>query len=156
MDNNSFKKHTKQQLIDLISQLTDALKRERADALNSRQQFDRQKLLLEDSTRLDTLVKLLPIVDNLYRAFNSIPDELTDNSWAKGVIQLRQQLNTQLSALNIKAIETINKPFDPQYMEAVAVVKDDAQKSQIVIEEITKGYLYNDKILRIAQVKVTQ
>ena len=155
MNDIPLKRQTKAQLIDRVDQLSQALKRERADALNSKQRFTKDQARVRYQTQIDTLTNLLPLIDNLERAFKAVPADIKDNNWVKGVIQIRQQLNKRLQDLKISPIEVVGKTFDPEYMEALATVEDKSKPSQTVIEEIVKGYLYDGQILRIAQVKVS-
>ena len=150
------KKETKKDLLEKISKLTAALQLERADAENSRKRFRMERLRLIDFTQAEAVTNLLPLLDNLERAFVAVPDNLRTDNWVKGVLYIEQQLQHYLKDLNLQPIATVGRQFDPLHMEAVATVVDKSQKSGTVLTEVLKGYTYKDQVLRPAQVKVVQ
>jgi molecular chaperone GrpE len=102
------------------------------------------------------ILNLLEVLDNMDRAIeNSKPDDK-----AEGVIdavkQMRKQMDKILEKEGLKPIESNEKPFDPKYHEAMFQVKDDSYPDGTVIDEILKGYLLKEKILRASRVKVSQ
>ena len=145
---------TKKELLARVEQLTAALQRERADAANVRQRSAQERLQLAETTRKTLLADLLPLLDNLQRAFAAVPDGLRSENWVKGVLYIDQQLATYLKDLDLRLIETAGKEFDHDLMEAVATVKDPKRPKGSVAEEILRGYYYGDEVLRPAQVKV--
>ena len=156
MNKRSTPKKTKTELLLEVEELTAALQRERADLLNLRQRSAKDKLLLDQQARTAILLQFLPILDNLQRAFALPPEEIIDQAWVKGVLGIKQQLNGFLKQLEIQTIEVLQKPFDPNSMEAVAAEPNPKLASETVIEEVRRGYLYQDRVLRPAQVKVVK
>ena len=147
-------KATKKELLARIEQLTAALQQERADAVNLRQRLAQERLQLTETVRTVVIGDLLPLLDNLQRAFSAVPDDLRAQNWVKGVLYIDQQLAAYLKDLELKPIQVVGKEFDPDIMEAVATVKDSKRPDGLVLEEVLKGYYYKDEILRPAQVKV--
>ena len=151
---NKQPKLTKKDLEAQLAQLTVALQRERADAENVRRRAtidrDRDRQLV----RRDTIVQLLPVIDNLQLAFSQSPAELAGNQWVAGILMIDQQLGRSLIELGLLPIETVGQPFDPNLMEAVEIVPTNDQPEQTVVVEVVRGYLWGDEVLRIAQVKV--
>ena len=147
-------KATKKELEVQVAQLTVALQRERADAENVRRRAmidrDRDRQLV----RRDTITQLLPVIDNLQLAFSQPPAELAKNQWVAGVLMIDPQLRRALIELGLLPIATVGQPFDPNLMEAVEIVSTNDQPEQTVVAEVVRGYLWGDKVLRIAQVKV--
>lgn len=135
-----------------IVELTADLQRLQADFINFKARSEKERL---DSLRLGremAVSELLPVFDNLERAFSHTPPELQDNNWVKGVNALEKQLLDVLSNLGLHKVETVGKPFDPSKMEAVSV--EDGPGEEIVSEEMQSGYMLGDKVLRPAMVKV--
>lgn len=149
-------RETKKDLLEKIEQLTSALQRERADAANHQRQFQLKQLKLADSISLDVISRMLPLLDNLERAFGAAPAELQDNNWVKGVLYIESQLKDHFKVLDLTVIETLGQAFDPQTMEAVETIEDQSQASGTVASEVLKGYFYKDQVLRPAQVKVVK
>jgi molecular chaperone GrpE len=90
-----------------------------------------------------TLRKFLPALDNLERALKHIED--------KGLQLAIKEFDTALLSSGVKRIEVVGKPFDPFTMECIEVVEGE---DGIVLEELTAGYVFYEKVLRVAQVKV--
>ncbi len=146
--------HRVLQLQAQLAQVVEALKRERADADNIRRRVAIERERDQQLVRRDTIVSLLPVIDNLHRAFAQPPAELADNQWVAGVLKTEQQLEGVLTDLGLRAIKTIGQVFDPSLMEAVAAVPTSDQPEQMVVAEVVHGYLWGDEVVRIAQVKV--
>ncbi len=135
-----------------VLELTADLQRLQADFINFKTRAEKERLDALKLGREMAVSELLPVFDNLERAFAHTPEELKDNNWVKGINVLERQLLDVLSNLGLKKIETIGQPFNPSTMEAVSV--EDGPGEEIVAEEIQSGYMLGDKILRPAMVKV--
>lgn len=98
---------------------------------------------------------LLPVIDNLERA---LAIEGTDESFIalnKGVEMVYRNLVETLEKHDIKAIDALDQPFDPNFHQAVMTEASDAE-SDIVIEEFQKGYILKDRVIRPTMVKVSE
>lgn len=138
-----------------IVELTADLQRLQADFINYKQRAEKERI---DSLKLGremAVTELLPIFDNLERAFAHTPDELKENTWVKGVNGLERQLVGVMADLGLTRIETVGKPFDPTLMEAVSI-DDNGGSEEIVSEELQAGYMLGERILRPAMVKVSR
>ena len=100
--------------------------------------------------------EILPAIDNLERAiaFEGKDEEM--KSYVEGIQMIYQQLKTALEAEGVCAIEALNKPFDANLHQALLTEKVEGVDSGIVVEEIQKGYLLKDRILRASLVKVSE
>ncbi len=150
------KKETKKDLLEKMEQLMAALKQERADAENNRRRFQTERSQLVDAAQTSIVTDLLPLLDNLERAFESAPKELQANNWVKGVLYIQQQLQSYMEALELRPIAVIGRKFDPETMEAVETVADKSKKSGIILTEVLKGYIHKNYVIRPAQVKVVK
>lgn len=151
---NRPKRETKQDLLERIGLLTEALQRERADAANGRRRAALDREQAAAAAKTVVITDLLPLLDNLERAFDSVPEQLETDNWVKGVLYIRQQLQAYLQALELQPVPTVGLEFDPATMEAVETVTDKSRASGHVATEVAKGYLYQGQVLRPAQVKV--
>ena len=102
----------------------------------------------------EVLEKLLPVVDNLERALSSIPEEDMDRAFEQGVDKIYRQLMVSLEGLGVKPMDAEGKPIDPDYHNAVTHVEDENYGENVVAEEMQKGYMYKDQVLRYSMVKV--
>lgn len=136
-----------------VTELTDALQRERADAANIRRRHEEQLAGLRTSVKAQVVRDLLPIVDNFERALKHVPEELEDNDYIKGVQAVVKQFEKTLSDIGVERIKTVGEVFDPHFHEAVSMEEGEGDK-EIVSEELQSGYKLGDEILRHAMVRV--
>lgn len=102
--------------------------------------------------------KLLPIIDNFERAINMDDTNLEDevSKFLSGFKMIYSNLKTILDEFEIKEIDSLGKIFDSSCMEAVLTEHKDGIEKNIVLDVLQKGYLYKDKIIRPAMVKVSE
>ncbi len=102
----------------------------------------------------DLVEKILPILDNFERAL-SIKQEGTEK-FLEGFKMIYDNLQNILSSKGVTEIECIHKEFDPNMMNAVMTDTNNDFANNIVLECLQKGYMYQDKIIRPAMVKVNE
>lgn len=136
-----------------ISELTEALQRERADATNLRRRHDEQVASLKSMVKAGVVRDLLPVIDNLERALKHVPADLDGNDYIKGVQGVVKQFEKTLTDLGVERIVTVGTPFDPRYHEAVSMEEGDGTE-EIVSEELQAGYKLGDEVIRHAMVRV--
>jgi molecular chaperone GrpE len=136
-----------------IAELTDALQRERADAVNLRRRHDEQVASLKNVVKANVVRDLLPVIDNFERALKHVPKELEANDYIKGVQAVVKQFEKTLADMGVEKIKTVGGPFDPRYHEAVQMEDGDGAQ-EIVSEELQSGYRVGDDVIRHAMVKV--
>jgi len=129
-------------------------KRSAADFINYKKEEMERMAMLAKYAKEDTIFKILPILDSFYLAEKQMPEELANHNWVVGFLQTKKQIDTFLQKEGIEKIEVIDKPFDPEIMEAVEEVEHKEMQPNIVIEEVQKGYRMDDKVLRPAKVKI--
>lgn len=147
------KKPSVNELQAQIEDLTEALKRERADVINIRRRHDDQISSLKSHITADLIKKLLPTVDNFNRALSHTPKDLENNEFIKGVNQIVKQFEKDLASIGVMRIKTIGEPFDPSLHEAISM-EDAGGEQEIVSEELQPGYKLGDEVIRHAMVKV--
>ena len=134
-------------------------KRERADFLNYKKDEMERIGQLAKYANTEIILKIIPILDNIYLAESHVPEELKNNNWIDGFSQIKNQLCDFLSKEGIEAIETVGKPFDPNTMESVGeaeIATSDIAKSGTVVKEVQRGYTLYGKIIRPAKVKISK
>lgn len=147
------KKIEKQQLEQDLAELTADLQRVQADFVNYRARMEDDRLRTIEGAKAATILKLLPVVDNIERATRHVPAELADNPWVKGVIGLAKGLESSLSDMGVTRILAKGQPFDPNLHEAVS--SEGEGSHEIVDEELRAGYKLGGQVLRPSMVKVT-
>ena len=100
------------------------------------------------------LTKILPIVDNFERAMKSVPEDIKNNSFVEGIDKIYQQILKTFEEMKVVPIESVGKTFDVKYHNAVMTDETSDVEIDTVTEELQKGYMYKDQVLRPAMVKV--
>lgn len=141
------------QLEAQVHDLTTALQRERADALNLRRRHEEEMAALRTRVKAGVVTDLLPIIDNLERALKHVPADIQDHDYVKGVQGVVRQFEKTLSDLGVERIKTVGQPFDPELHEAVSMEEGEGDK-EIISEELQAGYKLGDEVIRHAMVRV--
>ena len=137
-----------------IADLTDRLKRSMAEFDNFRKRSEKEKATMFDMGARSVAEKLLPIVDNFERAMTATPAEGEGRAFADGIAMIYNQMTKTLEDLGVKPIDCVGKDFDPNLHNAVMHIEDESLGENIVAEELLKGYMYKDGVLRHSMVKV--
>jgi molecular chaperone GrpE len=98
---------------------------------------------------------LLPIVDNFERALAASQQAKDFDALLKGIEMTAKQLDQVLEQEGLKAIETVGQPFNPEFHQAIMQVESEGHEEGIIVEEIQKGYILKEKVIRPAMVKVS-
>ncbi|MFQ5451072.1 MAG: nucleotide exchange factor GrpE [Nitrospinaceae bacterium] len=129
---------------------------------NSETDEFRQRLQRENEARLDQFkanlfARLVPILDNLKRAANSATQTSDFDSLKEGIQLVIQQYIRELEENNVTVIDTRDVPFDPKLHEAFMVEEtQDPEMENRVLEELEPGYMYKDKLIKAAKVKIAR
>lgn len=141
---------------DSLREETDRYKdlwvRSRADFENFRKRTERERE--EEAVKSGALLirDLLPVLDNLERALaKAVPGD----AFAEGVVLIHKQLQDALFRAGLRPIKAAGEPFDPAFHEAVATEATTAFESNLVLDEIQKGYTFRGRVVRPALVKVS-
>lgn len=137
-----------------VADLTEALQRERADAMNIRRRHDEQVASLKNVVKATVVRDLLPVIDNFERALKHVPEDLQDNDYIKGVQGVVKQFEKTLADLGVQRIKTVGEPFDPKWHEAISMDEDSEGTTEVVSEELQAGYAIGDEVIRHAMVRV--
>jgi molecular chaperone GrpE len=136
-----------------LSELTEALQRERADAMNIRRRHEEQIAGLKNMIKANVVRDLLPVIDNFERGLKHVPKELESDDYIKGVRGVVKQFEKTLADIGVERIKTVGELFDPKFHEAVSMEEGDGTK-EVISEELQAGYHLGDEVIRHAMVKV--
>lgn len=151
------KSKKQEELEQQVGELTLDVQRTRADFENYRKRTEADKAATYQHGQAAAIVKLLPVVDNIERAIAHVPEELADNKWAQGVVNLAKNLEKALDGMGVKRIDaSAGTVFNPELHEAIQVDEDAEGEREIVSEELQAGYTLNGQPIRHAMVKVTR
>ena len=149
-----FFKKKKDKKDEQIEDLTDRLRRQMAEFDNFRKRTEKEKSTMYEMGAKDIIERMLPVVDNFERGLASIPESEKNTAFAEGMEKIYKQFQKVLEDAGVKAIEAAGQPFDPNFHNAVMHVEDESLGENIVAEELQKGYMYRDSVVRHSMVKV--
>lgn len=150
------KKKKKDKKDEEIENLTDRLKRQMAEFENFRKRTDKEKGQMFDMGARTIVEKILPVIDNFERGLASVPEENQDDPFVSGMQMVYKQLMTELEAAGVKAIECAGEEFNPDFHNAVMQVESEELESGTIAQELQKGYMYKDSVVRHSMVSVVQ
>jgi len=133
----------------------DRLQRLQAEFENYKKRTLRDAAIHEQRIGDRFILDILPLYDNLQRAFQSLSSNQDVETFVAGIEQIFAQFQQALEAKGVTPIETKNQPFDPALHEAMLTVPSDVKKNTIV-EEFMPGYMRNEYVLRASKVSVSQ
>ncbi len=147
------KKPTVADLEQQIAEITEALQRERADAMNVRRRSDEERAKMANFYKSLVVKELLPTIDNFERALKHVPKDLEKNDYIKGIQGVVKQFEAALSKIGVQRIKTTGEIFNPEFHEAISLEEGEGAR-EIVSEELQAGYILGDEVIRHAMVKV--
>ena len=148
------KKHEK--LKEKVSELEDRVVRQMAEFENFRKRSEKEKSAMFDMGAKSVVEKILPVVDNFERGLLAIPEEEKGSAFSEGMQMIYKQLMSNLEEIGVKPIEAVGSEFNPDFHNAVMQVENEEFESGIVAQELQKGYLYRESVVRHSMVAVVQ
>lgn len=135
----------------------DGWQRARAEFANYKKRQEQQNAELRTFATLDLIRRLLPILDDFERAAKTLPPSIAHMTWIEGVMLIQRKLQLVLEAEGVKPIEV--KPgdvFDPLYHEAISHDEAEGFTSGQIIEELQRGYILGERVIRPTLVRVAK
>lgn len=148
----------KKKLQEENAMLKDKFLRVNAEMQNMRRRMEEEKANLLKYEGEDLIKKLLPVIDNFERAIGMDDANLEDevSKFLSGFKMIYGNLSSTLQGYEVIAMDILNKPFDPNTMDAVMVEEVEGMESNMVVDVLQKGYTYKGKVIRHAMVKVSK
>ena len=150
----SFFKKKKDKKDEQIEELTDKVKRQMAEFDNFRKRTEKEKSQMYDMGAKTIVEKILPVIDNFERGLAAVPEDNKEDAFVVGMDKIYRQMLTVLEEAGVKPIEAVGAEFDPNFHNAVMHVEDETLGENVVAEELQKGYMYRDTVIRHSMVKV--
>ena len=136
------------------SKLNDKVLRISAEMQNMMRRFEETKANMIKYEGADLIKNLLPIIDNFERAIAM--DTSENEKYLEGYKMIYVNMINTLKSIGVVEIDCLHKPFDPNIMEAVLTEQIIEEEQGVVLDVLQKGYMYKDKLLRPAMVKVNE
>lgn len=134
----------------------DQLLRLRAEFENFRKRMEKEKTEFLRYANEQLIFALLPVMDNFGRAISSARENQNVEAVLEGVSMIEKGLADVLDKFGVKQIRSMGEKFDPHRHEAIGVVESKEHSEDTIVEELQKGYLLNDRLIRPAVVKVAK
>ena len=150
------KKEKKNKQEEKIAELTDRVQRQMAEFDNFRKRTEKEKAQMFEVGAKSIIEKILPVVDNFERGLSAVPEEAKGDPFVDGMDKIYKQLMTELESLEVKPIEAVGTEFNPEFHNAVMQVESDEFESGVVAQELQKGYMYRESVVRHSMVAVVQ
>jgi len=135
-----------------IKELTETTQRLQAEFENYKKRVEKEKSEFSKCANQDLIKQLLPFIDDFELALKNCRAK---DDFYKGIELIYSHLIEALHSQGLKQIDCIGKKFDPYYHEALMTEESDKQEN-IILEEMQKGYMLNDKVIRHSKVKVSK
>ena len=142
-------------LEEKVAELEDRTKRQMAEFENFRKRTEKEKSMMFETGAKSVIEKILPVIDNFERGLASIEPDNKD-SFYEGMVMIHKQMLSELEKIGVTPIEAVGKEFDPNFHNAVMQVESDEFESGVVAQELQKGYMYRDSVVRYSMVAVVQ
>lgn len=149
-----FFKKKKDKKDEQIEELTDQVKRQMAEFDNFRKRTEKEKTQMYDMGARSIVEKILPVIDNFERGLAGVSDEDKENPFVVGMDKTYRQMLTELAAVGVTPIEAVGREFDPEFHNAVMQVESEEYEAGVVAQELQKGYMYKDSVVRHSMVAV--
>ena len=139
-----------------IAELNDRLIRQIAEFDNFRKRTEKEKSQMYMVGASEVIEKLLPVVDNFERGLAAMTEEEKSTAFAQGIEMVYKQMMTVLSDMGVTPIEAMGVEFNPDFHNAVMQAPSEEYESGIVIQELQRGYMYKEKVIRYSMVMVAE
>lgn len=145
-----------QKLLAEVEKLNDDLLRNRAELENFKRRTNEERIKERKYALQSFLTDLIGIIDIYDKAVNIQTEDEKLKKFLSGFVMINKNLKQVLERYEVKAIDALNKPFDPAYHNAMETVKIEGVEPDIVVEVVITGYMYKDRVLRPSMVKVSE
>ena len=134
--------------------LLELLRRERADFLNYKRRIEFERSIDREQARAEMAEGILPLLDELDRAFDHLPAAPEQHPWVQGVALSRRHLEDTFRSWGLERIGAVGEPFDPALHEAVAYERRPDLEEPVLAAVERPGYRLGPRLIRAARVSV--
>jgi len=130
--------------------------RAKADYLNLKKEEDKMAKETVAWANASIMSEILPVYNHFKLAMSHVSEDQKKESWVQGVMMIQKQFAEFLKRYGISEIKTVGEKFDPNLHEALTHEEHENFEPDVIFEEVSPGYLLEDKVLMPAKVKVTK
>jgi molecular chaperone GrpE len=147
------------QILDLQEEIKDLktkLLREHADLENTRKRLEKERILERKYAALAVVKELVTPMDHFELALKVEPKDEKEKNFLQGFTIIKNQFYKALEEAGISEIDALDEEFDPNFHQAIGTVKVEGKEPNIVVEVLQKGYMYKDRLVRPAMVRISE
>ncbi|UCG29535.1 MAG: nucleotide exchange factor GrpE [candidate division WOR-3 bacterium] len=139
-----------------IKEFRDKYLRALADMDNFRKRMDKELDSFRKYAQVEFFNKIIPVLDSFERAMDGANLENDHEKYAEGVEMIYRQLKEVLKSMGLEEFSSLGELFDPARHEAVATIVNDDKPENTIVEEISKGYIVKERVIKPAKVLVSK
>ena len=139
-----------------IKELQNALLREKADLENTKKRLEKERVLERKYAAMSVCKGLLTPLDHFNLALKHEPTDEASEKIFQGFIMIRDQLNKALEDEGVSIVDALNEEYDPNFHQAIMTELVNGKESNIVLEVLQEGYMFKDRLIRPAIVKISE
>jgi len=147
------------QIADLQEEIQDLktkLLREHADLENTRKRLEKERILERKYAALAVVKELITPMDHFELALKVEPNDDKEKNFLQGFTMIKNQFHKALEDAGVSEIDALDEEFDPNFHQAIGTEKVEGKEANIVVEVLQKGYMYKDRLIRPAMVKISE
>jgi molecular chaperone GrpE len=139
-----------------IKDLKTKLLREHADLENTRKRLEKERILERKYAALSVVKELITPMDHFELALKVEPNDDKEKNFLQGFNMIKNQFHKALEDAGVSEIDALDEDFDPNFHQAIGTEKVEGKEANKVVEVLQKGYMYKDRLIRPAMVKISE
>ncbi len=144
------------ELEEKVKQLQNDYLKEHADLENVKKRLEKERILERKYAAMGITKKLINPIDNFDLALSHEVTEEATKNFVQGFKMIKDQIHKALEEEGVSEIDALNEEYDPNFHQAIMVEKVEGKEPNIVIEVLQKGYMFKDRVMRPAIVKISE
>lgn len=139
-----------------VSKLQNDYLKEKADLENTKKRLEKERILERKYAAMSICKKLVSPLDNFELALSHTVEDETVNNFVKGFKMIQDQIKKEMESEGVSEIDALNEEYDPNFHQAIMTEKKEGVEANKVIEVMQKGYMFKDRVIRPAIVKISE
>ena len=145
-----------QELQETVKRLQNDYLKEKADLENVKKRLEKERAIERKYAAMNFAKKLVSPLDTFDLALNHDIDDEATKTFAQGFKMIQDQIKKALEEEGVSEIDALNEDYDPNFHQAIMTEKKDSVEANKVIEVLQKGYMFKDRVIRPAIVKISE
>jgi molecular chaperone GrpE len=144
------------ELKEQVTKLQNDYLKEKADVENVKKRLEKERITERKYAAFSVAKKLIGPLDNFELALNHQVEDEAVQSFVQGFKMIQDQIKKGLEEEGVSEIDALNEEYDPNFHQAIMTEKKEGVEPNVVIEVLQKGYIFKDRVIRPAIVKISE